>query len=95
MSYTEDENGIRFYEDGSFDTQEHRDTLDLMEQEFWFGKKNNPLSCANNIVHFTKQVGLKHICMYCGIQTIPMNYVIMYKTRQLKEKFNEKFRFNH
>jgi len=56
---------------------------------------NKPLSCANNIVHFTKQVGLKHICMYCGIQTIPMNYVIMYKTRQLKEKFNEKFRFNH
>jgi len=50
---------------------------------------SKPLSCANNIIHFTKQVGLKHICMYCGIQTIKMNHVVMYKNKQFRAKFDD------
>lgn len=37
-------------------------------------QKNN-LSCASNIIHFTKKVGRKNICMYCGVEVVKVGWM--------------------
>ena len=30
-------------------------------------KRNIPISCKNNSIHFVRQVGQDKVCMYCGV----------------------------